>query len=399
MFKTKLKSSKVNTIVILCISTLVFTACPENGNNSDECGDHQVFINGECQCEDGYYWDDEYDGCLLDTTSHDFIWTIDTLGGHGSFLNDVWVVNENDIWVVGNISLPDPDSSFNGTGWKEYNMAHWNGDNWEYIGAYSNTLDLNNIFYFSNEDVWVTDCCSPIHWDGENWTLYHLENMGLDACTGGGIWGSSPSNIYFIGTLGSIVHYNGSTFRKMNTSTTINITDIYGYNEDNIWACGDDDASPKSVILRFNGENWEKIYYVNYDGSNNLTDDIVNSPKAYTIWMDQTSDYVWFNGGNGVFKISQTENPEFYIDLELSSKFNNIGFLRKIRGNGDDDIYFVGDGDAFHWNGNGWFRLNRINSPVTGFTSISIVNNYIAISGYELGSFLTSAIVVRGIHY
>jgi len=37
----------------------------------------------------------------MDTTSHNFTWKIDTLGIYGSYLNDVWIVNEDDIWVVG----------------------------------------------------------------------------------------------------------------------------------------------------------------------------------------------------------------------------------------------------------------------------------------------------------
>jgi len=49
----------------------------------------------------------------LPTTSHDFVWEIDTLGNYGSYLKDVWIVDENNIWVVGNI---ETDSG-------EYNAA------------------------------------------------------------------------------------------------------------------------------------------------------------------------------------------------------------------------------------------------------------------------------------
>ncbi|MDA3870889.1 MAG: hypothetical protein PF551_00880 [Candidatus Marinimicrobia bacterium] len=37
----------------------------------------------------------------MDTTSHDFTWTIDTLGIYGSSLRDVAIIDENNIWVVG----------------------------------------------------------------------------------------------------------------------------------------------------------------------------------------------------------------------------------------------------------------------------------------------------------
>ncbi|NOZ75676.1 MAG: hypothetical protein GXO90_09970, partial [FCB group bacterium] len=86
---------------------------------------------------------EEVTATTLDTTSHNFVWEIDTLGSYGSYLNDVAIVparppgegaggDENNIWVVGNI---ETDSG-------EYNAARWNGTDWELMGIYSNTLDL-----------------------------------------------------------------------------------------------------------------------------------------------------------------------------------------------------------------------------------------------------------------
>ena len=63
----------------------------------------------------------------MDTTSYNFIWKIDTLGNYGSYLKDVAVIDENNIWVVGNIRVPDPDSSSNGTSWKECNAVQFAG--------------------------------------------------------------------------------------------------------------------------------------------------------------------------------------------------------------------------------------------------------------------------------
>jgi len=54
----------------------------------------------------------------MDTTSHNFIWEIDTLGIGGSYLNDVAIIDENNIWVVGNIE----------TDTATYNAAHWDGN-------------------------------------------------------------------------------------------------------------------------------------------------------------------------------------------------------------------------------------------------------------------------------
>jgi len=144
----------------------------------------------------------------LPTTSHDFTWEIDTLGNYGSYLNDVWIVDENDIWVVGYIRVDDPDSSFDGTGQETFNAAHWNGKEWKLIRII-NSAPLYSIWYFNENDIWVTTFGLPIHWDGNNWTLYHIQNMGIDASAGNAMWGTSSSNMYFVGYEGSIVHYDG----------------------------------------------------------------------------------------------------------------------------------------------------------------------------------------------
>jgi len=88
----------------------------------------------------------------LPTTSHDFIWEIDTLGNYGSYLKDAWIVNENNIWVVGYIRVDDPDSSFDGTGQETFNAARWDGEKWNLMRII-NSAPLYSIFYFSDKDI------------------------------------------------------------------------------------------------------------------------------------------------------------------------------------------------------------------------------------------------------
>ena len=61
----------------------------------------------------------------LDTTSHNFTWQTFEFGQHSSStLYDVAIINENDIWAVGEIymndSLGNPDPAC-------YNAVHWDG--------------------------------------------------------------------------------------------------------------------------------------------------------------------------------------------------------------------------------------------------------------------------------
>ena len=283
----------------------------------------------------------------LDTTSHEVRWSIDTLGIAG-WISDAWVVDEDDIWVVGNIVVPDPDSSFNGTGRKEYNAAHWNGEEWELLGIYSNTLDLYSIWYFDENNIWVTDYCSPIHWDGKEWKLYHLQNKGLDVCAGFGIWASSPDDIYFVGYKGSIVHYDGKDFEKLESGTDINLLDIDGTPDGRrIYICGYNIVVPsRSVVLELVDGEVREFYYVEglyeegtygYVGALSLKGHNVYFSTPAGIWR-----YDFKNGISELMNIGGTELGDLFVN-----DYNDI-------------IGFSGGMGYVHYNGRDWREVYRL---------------------------------------
>ncbi|NOZ75675.1 MAG: hypothetical protein GXO90_09965, partial [FCB group bacterium] len=77
------------------------------------------------------------------------------------------------------------------------------------------------------------------------------------------IWGSSPDDIYFVGLNGSIVHYDGSTFRRMESGTEVDLKDIDGTPDgEHVFAVGWDSNMPApSVVLELNAGIWSTLYY------------------------------------------------------------------------------------------------------------------------------------------
>lgn len=64
----------------------------------------------------------------LDTTSNNFSWQSWSFGSYSATsLYDVAIINENDIWAVGEILIADSV----GTGYTVYNAVHWDGQSWE----------------------------------------------------------------------------------------------------------------------------------------------------------------------------------------------------------------------------------------------------------------------------
>jgi len=254
------------------------------------------------------------------------------------------------------------------------------------FGIYSNTLDLYSIYYFSENDIWVTDICSPIHWDGNEWTLYHIQNLGLDACAGNAIWGTSSSNMYFVGLEGSIVHYDGSCFRKIESGSEIPIIAVSGNSSDNIYFCHYDYWLGPSRILHYNGSEFVEIFA----SETSISDSDVLAGNVQTLWVSSTSLYascssgIWqetFQGGIG----TMTKWEEIHGGVMHS---NNID------GQADNDIFVAGNRlRIIHYNGSNWMSYSNNFSREGVFESVSLKNNVVCAVGWLPYS---GAIVVKG---
>jgi len=281
----------------------------------------------------------------MDTTSHNFTWEIDTLGEYGSYLNDVWIVDENDIWVVGNIE----------TDCMEYNMAHWDGVEWELMGLVSqdeqighpgidpiienyssHTLDLNSIHYFSENDIWITSGL-PMHWDGNNWTLYHLWNMGVLDNDDGGVtqlWGTSSNNMYFVGRTGSIVHYDGNEFTKMESGTDVDLIDIDGTPDgEPIYIIGRINTGWYSnLVLVYSNNVWNTLYEVDHylpedDDFGGVLNTRVLADTAYITTMAGLWKYNYLNQTSVLIPESDYNEGDYFHTTNVTALYSNDIFM------------------------------------------------------------------------
>ncbi|NQV37579.1 MAG: hypothetical protein HQ509_06200 [Candidatus Marinimicrobia bacterium] len=281
-----------------------------------------------------------------DTTSHNFIWEIDTLGIYGSYLNDVAVVDENNIWVVGKIVT---DSS-------TYNAAHWDGEDWEMIKVLTGHTANKGILYFSADDIWVTSGF-PIHWNGQEWTLYHLQNMGLGTNVSvEHLWASSPNNIYFAGPNGSIVNYNGSSFVKMESGIDVDLNSISGTGPENIWVSGLDSNTDglQEVLLHYDGNSWRIIVdqvVTSYTLQGRISGGIAG------VYVD-SPDSAWVYTHLGLYRCS----PNLYGEGNLIWNTTSDGTAVKTFGGiNRNDIFAAGTyAVIWHYNGLSFHRYTEV---------------------------------------
>jgi len=283
----------------------------------------------------------------MDTTSHSFTWQTYTFGdpsAGSSSLSDVAIINENNIWAVGQIYMNDSNGNPDPL---PYNAVHWDGNKGElkritvdYKGSQI-TPPLYGIYAFSSDDIWLSSGV-PVHGNGTNWTQYHLFDMGILTQDDGyltKIWGSSSNDLYYVGTKGTIAHYQNGQWSKIESGTSLNIYDIRGdydfqTNQKEILAIGSDVGTGNGSII-------EKI---NNNSASQLSSEAIVG-NATTIWF--LSDRAYYVGSGKAYYKHKLNDSNWHPLIGLTRYT-----ITSIDGNDINDVFFTSSGgDIVHFNG------------------------------------------------
>jgi len=312
--------------------------------------------------------------CCLDTTSHDFTWTIDTLGIYGSYLKDVAIIDENNIWAVGMIKTDSDD----------YNAAHWDGESWELV-LIDRNVDFDGVFAFSENEIWFSDGCFIYRYDGTLFNkLWECDWQSFGPGQANAIWGSSPSDIWFVGDSGSIVHHDGSGFTRMESGTDVDIRSIIG-SGDHIWVSGYKDFMG-AVVLEYRNDAFEIIYF----RSENFWEYDPNSlsGKTMAVWTS-SADSVNVLTPFGIYRVPENSAGESRL---LPNYWQ--GFPWSIGGNSHNDIFTGGDfSSIYHYNGSSFHYYPEFSGRIST-QSIEMKDETVYLVGedYETGR----GIIIRG---
>jgi hypothetical protein len=317
----------------------------------------------------------------MDTTSSAWQWALDTLGVMNSYLVDCAIIAPDNIWVVGEIYARDSLGNVENI---PHNAARWNGQRWElkripFIGPCS-AVDyppLNAIWAFSETNILVTNGGSIVRYDGRNAVM----DCGMNSLLAGSInkiYATSPQDVYLVGNAGTIAHYDGLRWRRVESGTGLPIVDIHGVRstkgEYEILAVADGYDRPEgSYVLSI---------------TNNTVQQVWHDPRPYgldEIWFVPSRQYIVV--GSGVWK-SYSAAP--------GSSWSWVSGLPPIhstciRGQALNDI-FVGGAfwNLMHFNGTTWRSYFPFASG--SFTSVAMKGN-VAIA---VGGSSNRAIVVQG---
>ena len=276
----------------------------------------------------------------VDTTSNNFTFQTFTFGAANagsSYLQDVAVINDTDAWAVGAIYLDSADGAPDPF---PYNAVHWDGQKWtpEQIRMpfRGNTImpPLYGVFAFSPSQVWLCGDLA-VFGDGTKWTTYDVRLLtGYDSLFVTKCWGSGPSDMYFCGMTGSLVHYTSGAWTKIATGTDLYFTDIYG-SGGQIIAVGIEYSDYTGGVFRVQG--------------NTATQIPVNPIQyaLYSVWFISDQHY-YVADGNLYEKHSLSDTAWIPLDITGAATTG-------VRANALNDVFVVSaTGDFLHWNGKVW---------------------------------------------
>ena len=295
----------------------------------------------------------------MDTTSHNYVWTIDTIGTIGSTLLDVFAISENDVWAVGNI-----DTGAN----QPFNAMHWDGTDWELkripFTGWCSAVEfpsIRSIFAFSENDIWFARGGSLVHYNGSNFyndcDMNHLLDGSINR-----IWATNPNNLYAIGEIGSIVHYNGSSWQKIESGTQLNLTDIWGFPDGLIYIVGSNTSTLENIFLIYDNGQFERF------------EDATRRKKG--VWGTAPDNL--YLVGDGVF----TYNGESLNFIQLPPEIPNY-HMESIRGTAENNIFAVGHfGFVAHYNGSTWRYYPELYRYAIA-SSVAVIGNSVFVVGTD----------------
>ncbi len=324
----------------------------------------------------------------MDTTSHNFTfqtWTFGTIGS--SSLYDVAIIDENNIIAVGEIMVADSSPN----GYTTYNAVHWDGNQWKLhrimfytfcpTGTGSGSYPTRAVFAIDNETIIVASGSQ----------VAYLKN-GIQTkrecipATVNKIWGTSSNDLYVVGNNGNIAHYNGSQWRKIESGTSLILSDIQANNRGEIFICGLEISTVDGIIVKSeNGTDFNVLVE-----SGNIPSSQLFNPKLSgaisSISIDNSNTL--YAAGNLVYQYKfgkwnyLTSLPENYIGGNPGSYYR--GYIRRIRSWSANDIWIVGERNtARHFNGLVWQQVGMPYNPQIDLVwrGIDTRNNITVIAG------------------
>ncbi len=287
-------------------------------------------------------------------------------GGNSSYFNDVWIFDENNIWAVGEVYHDPVLSPTN-----EYNIVQWNGNKWIGRGRGFNSVGIYGLWPIDSSHIYFAVGIVLEYKNGEfNWMDFSQLNFSQGQSVQH-LWGSSESNIWGVGPWGTIVHYDGSKWTKLDFDTQYYFYDITGIMETGEAYAIARNENYATMIVKLNNGSAETVY--NNPNEWGFHSWVITYGENGKLYLGETS--VWS------YEVSSGKTEELY-DLPVGQGINSIcAYSYK------DMYYFGSDAERtekmIHYNGKRFANIELSSSETFIHGGSHSIGNLTAMTGFK----------------
>ncbi len=301
-----------------------------------------------------------------DTTSQNFSFETYEFGDgfESSYLNDVWIFDKNNIWAVGYVNVT------NTTG--RTNILRWIGDKWIGFGPQFNSAGIYGIWAADSQKIFFA-VGAVIKYEKGKFKEMELGDLGFTNNQGvHKLWGSSNSNVWGVGPWGTIVHYDGSEWSKVDFDQQWYFYGIAGDPKSGVAYAVASNQQFNTVIVSLQN-NSAKIIYNSQDDQNQLTSYSIKLLNSDELLLGFTK--VWkFNIKEKTTKILYTPSSG---DAVVAMAINH-----------SKDIYYFfdkyGPGEMLlHYNGNRYIEIDYSNRSNVIYGGAFAIKDLAVITGFS----------------
>lgn len=153
------------------------------------------------------------------------------------------------------------------------------------------------------------------------------------------IWGESPSNMFVVGSSGTILRNNGEEWEELESGTSLTIRDIWGPLSDNLFAVGEG-----GMLLRFDGNGWR-------------TEDIGYTTRFNTVWGTSGTNVFIGTADGDILNFDGNEWTEMVLP--------DLNSITSIWGHSSSQVYATTlDGIILFFDGNSWSVESEGHAPL-----------------------------------
>jgi hypothetical protein len=219
-----------------------------------------------------------------------------------------------------------------------------------------------SVWGTSERDVFAVG--GPLGNSGFQTLAYHYDgNTWRDLSPGGSetFWwvnGTSPTDVWMVGTEGRIVHWDGKAFVTHPSGTTATLYGAWSFAKDDAWIVGGtpgEPTKPNDVVLHWDGSSWKP----------EALPDAPLHRALFKVWGTSSSDLYVVGEGTIWHRRGTTWRLESNIPIVR-------GRLLTVFGCSATEVYAVGDQDVLKSDGTTWSKVTvDLSSQVNGVSCIA----------------------------